>query len=212
MNEAARPTVARRPAFALAAILVAAGAGAWLWVTRAPSGPDAEGRAQASEAARRTSERARALMRQGQRFTKVGPPRFRSSGDLAMAKPRPFSKFVDERPALAYAFNEKLKRTREADWEGLNICAFEFMQRHPYHKAHGFSGKVAFQITMSGGKARVEAMKGIEGNDPEFVDCFAGASSWANGEIEADSPDGTDVLEWPYSFGPLEPEPVASAR
>jgi hypothetical protein len=146
-------------------------------------------------------------MRQGQKLTRPGVPRLAPTGTPSSSRPRPFAAMVDDQPAFAAAFQRRLRETRDADGEGLNLCAWEFLARHPQQRPVGFSGTVAFQVTVAGGKGRIDAMKAIDGGDREFVDCFAGASSWASGEIEAEGPDFTGVFEWPYSFGPLLPGP-----
>lgn len=55
----------------------------------------------------------------------------------------------------------------------------------------GFEGKVAFELRVSGAKAKIERMRLLE--------------------FDADSPDGTAAYEWPYRFGPVrDEEPGAS--
>jgi hypothetical protein len=152
------------------------------------------------------SPREVAMVRAGRRLTRAVPPQFVPLTP-EQAKVRTIQEVAEENRPLIGAFRRALLAGQSRDLEAANVCAWEFMNRNPDYRKSGFNGKLALSFTVAAGKGRVSKVEALEGSEPDqlFVDCYAGATSWASGEWEIpDGADGTWTLMWPYHFGPAE--------
>jgi hypothetical protein len=149
--------------------------------------------------------RVAALVQAGRRLTHHTPPAF-----LSFRRTRPqlvtLNDVLAQNPPLMEAFRQAITDGREHDGEAINICAWELTRRDDRYRSTGVGGSLALTLVVSGGKGRVAGIESLdeEGPDAQFVDCLAGASSWAGAQWDLPSaPEGTWTVAWPYRFGPV---------